>query len=34
MTGLTIEKVHNVTLNTIHFNSLIHPYIQRHDVYD
>ena len=34
MTSLTKEKVHNVTLNTIKFDSLIHPSIHRLDDYD
>ncbi|WP_269613152.1 hypothetical protein [Prochlorococcus marinus] len=29
--GFTIEKVHSVTLNTINFDSLIHPCIQPHE---
>ena len=32
--GFTIEKVHIVTLNTINFDSLIHPSIHRLDDYD
>ena len=31
MTALSIEKVHTVTFNTINFDLLIHPSIQRYD---
>ena len=34
MTALSIERVHTVTFNTINFDPLIHPSIQRHDDYD
>ena len=34
MTSLTIEKVHCVTFNTIIFDPLIHPSMQRHNNYD
>ena len=34
ITSLTIEKVHCVTLNTIKFDSLIHPSIHRLNDYD
>ena len=34
ITGFSTEKVHNVTFNTINFDPLIHPSIQRHDDYD
>ena len=34
MKGLTIKKVHNVTLNTIDFASLIHRSIRRLDNHD
>ena len=34
ITGLTIEKVHSVTFNTINFDPLIDASIQRHAVYD
>ena len=34
MIGVTRQKVHFVTLNTIKFDSLIHPSIHRLDDYD
>ncbi len=34
MTTLSREKVHTVTFNTISFDRLIDPSIQRHDDYD
>jgi len=34
MNAFSIEKVRNVTFNTINFDPLIHSYIQRNDYYD
>ena len=34
MIGVTTQKVHTVTLNTIKFDSLIHPSIHRLDDHD